>query len=63
MFTLSCVRVGGCAVWVRENLSAAELMRSIPHIDCGCEYIVSRGRDMLYRVYHGSRHREVIWEG
>jgi len=63
MFTLSCVRCGGLAVWVREGLSAAELMRLIPSIDCGCEYIVSRGRDILCRVYHGSRRREVIREG
>lgn len=63
MFSLSCVSCSsGHAVWFRFNLSAAEVMRLIPSLDCGCEYHISCG-SRLWVVYHGSRSREVRREG
>lgn len=62
MFSLSCVsRNNGFAYWSRFNLSAAEVLRSIPAIDCGAEYIIRRG-SRVWIVYHGSR-REMRREG
>lgn len=63
MFSLSCVsRSSGFAVWSRFGLSAAEVMRLIPSLDCGAEYIVRRG-SRVWVIYHGSRSRECRREG
>ena len=62
MFNLSCVsRANGFAYWSRFNLSATEVLRAIPAIDCGAEYIISCG-SRVWIVYHGSR-REMRREG
>ena len=62
-FSLSCVSCShGHAVWTRWNLSAAEVLRLIPRIDCGCEYVIRNG-SRRWVVYHGSRRREVRREG
>lgn len=63
MFNLSCVsRDNGFAYWSRFNLSAAEVLRAIPAIDCGAEYIISHG-SRVWVVYHGSRRRKMRREG
>jgi len=62
-YSLSCVSLSsGHAVWSRFGLSAAEVIRSIPSLDCGAEYVIRCG-SRVWRVYHGSRCRECRREG
>ena len=58
MYTLSCISLShGHVVWVKNNLSAADVLHMIPSVDCGAEYHVVCG-PRRWRIYHGSRRRE-----
>ena len=60
-FSLSCVsRSSDRAVWSRFGLSAADVLRAIPTLDCGAEYhVTDYGSRRRWVVYHGSRSRWV----
>ena len=60
-FSLSCVsRSSDRAVWSRFGLSASDVLRAIPAIDCGAEYhIIDYRSRRCWVVYHGSRSRWV----
>ena len=60
-FSLSCVsRSSDRTVWSRFGLSAADVLRAIPALDCGAEYHVIDYRSRRrWVVYHGSRSRWV----